>query len=84
MAEHNNTDFVMKGASGRLVGIRGLEKFDSDLLDKPVDELVTGSVITCASHGTIVEIMWSMDANGIRHLPVIDGNDLASPNYSSG
>ena len=83
MAEHKIGAVAVKDAGGKLAGIiserdivRGLEKFGSDLIEKSVDELITTAVVTCGPHETLVEILWSMDANGIRHLPVIDGEDL--------
>ncbi len=83
MAEHKIGAVAVKDASGKLAGIiserdvvRGLDNFGPGLIDQPVDELVTTSVVTCGPHETLVEIVWSMDANGIRHLPVVDGENL--------
>ncbi len=83
MAEHNIGAVAVEDADGNLAGIiserdfvKGLQKFGADLLDRPLDELISTSVITCGPHETLVEIMWSMNANHIRHLPVVDGEDL--------
>ena len=83
MAEHNIGAVVVKDASGSLAGIiserdivQGLQKFGLDLFDKRADEVITEPVITCGPLDTMFEIFWSMDANGIRHLPVIDGEKL--------
>lgn len=83
LAEHKIGVVVVKDANGRLAGIIserdfmwGLEKFGPELMDKRVDELLTPAVITCAPDDNIVEIMWAMEANAIRHLPVVDGEEL--------
>lgn len=83
MAEQKIGAVAVTDENGKLTGIiserdvvRGLDKFGPDLTGRPVDDLVTTPVVTCGPHETLVEIMWSMDANGIRHLPVVDGENL--------
>ena len=83
LADRKIGALVVKDENEMLAGIiserdivKGLNDFGPDLMDKPVDELITSSVITCSPDDSLVEIMWSMDANGIRHLPVVDGQDL--------
>ena len=83
LADRKIGALVVKDENEMLAGIiserdivKGLNDFGPDLMAKPVDELITSSVITCSPDDSLVEIMWSMDANGIRHLPVVDGQDL--------
>ncbi len=45
-----------------------------DLLDRPVSEIMTETVVTCAPEDRIDQLMTMMTENRIRHLPVdIDG-----------
>ena len=46
------------------------------LLDLPVSELMTKSVVTCAPEDSIEKIMNIMTSRRIRHLPVKQGNRL--------
>ena len=54
--------------------VRGLQKSDTDLLDKPVRELMTGEVITCVPTDRAAGIMAVMVSKHLRHVPVlVDG-----------
>ena len=55
---------------------RGLDEFGSDLPDKRVDDLATKPIVACAPGDDVFELIWLMDTNRIRHLPVVDGDDL--------
>ena len=44
------------------------------LMDTAVAELCTARIISCSPHDSMVELMQLMETNGIRHLPVIDGD----------
>jgi len=70
-------------ANGKLFGIlserdivRGLGRFESGFLDESVDELLTKSVISCEPGDNVFELVWLMDTNGIRHLPVVEDGAL--------
>ena len=70
-------------ANGKLVGIlserdvvRGLGRFESGFLDESVDEFLTTPVISCEPGDNIFELVWLMDTNGIRHLPVVENQDI--------
>lgn len=83
LAVHKIGAVIALDASGKIAGIlserdvaRGLDQFDSELLDKRVDDLLTKSVITCAPDDNVFELVWLMDTNGIRHLPVVDDQNL--------
>ncbi len=83
LAVHKIGAVIALDASEKIAGIlserdvaRGLDQFDSELLDKRVDDLLTTSVITCAPDDNVFELVWLMDANGIRHLPVVDDQNL--------
>ena len=83
LAVHNIGMVLVLDTSGKIAGIlserdvaRGLDQFESELLDKRVDDLLTTSVITCAPDDNVFELVWLMDTNGIRHLPVVDDQNL--------
>lgn len=46
-------------------------------LDQPVGRIMTRNVITCTPDDSIESIMSLMTENRIRHLPVMEGSDLA-------
>lgn len=46
-------------------------------LDQPVSRIMTRNVITCSPDDSIESIMSLMTENRIRHLPVMEGSDLA-------
>lgn len=56
--------------------VRGLNTFGSDLLLKPVRELMTAEVITCAPDDRIETIAALMLSKHVRHLPVVLNDKL--------
>ena len=70
-------------ANGKLFGIlserdvvRGLGRYESGFLDEVVDEFITTPVISCEPGDNVFELVWLMDTNGIRHLPVVENQDI--------
>jgi len=68
---------------GRLTGIfserdvaRGLVDHGPGVVNLKVADLMTTEVISCQSDASISDAVQLMAANGIRHLPVLDGNDM--------
>lgn len=57
--------------------VAGLAAHGEDLLDRPVSELMTAEVVTCAPEDSIAEVMESMTEGRFRHLPVVSGGQLA-------
>jgi CBS domain-containing protein len=51
--------------------IRGLREFGSDLLSRPVQDLMTAKVITCSPGDRLESIAAVMISRHVRHLPVI-------------
>jgi len=47
-----------------------------DLLDRPVAELMTPAVTTCGPRATADELMAMMTDRRVRHIPVMDGDEL--------
>jgi CBS domain-containing protein len=69
---------------GGLVGIvserdvvRKLHELGVDLLSRPVSEIMTAQVITCTPTDSVDSLSVLMTTNRVRHVPVIDGGELA-------
>jgi CBS domain-containing protein len=69
---------------GGLVGIvserdvvRKLHELGVGLLDRPVSEIMTAKVITCTPADSVDSLSALMTTNRVRHVPVIDGGELA-------
>ena len=74
---------VVVGPAG-LVGIvserdvvRKLHELGVGLLDRPVSEIMTAQVITCTPADSVDSLTALMTTNRVRHVPVIDGGELA-------
>ncbi len=83
MMFHQIGALVVTDQSGKLIGIlserdlvRAISEFDGDLVDRSVSDVMTRSVITCAHFDGIVEVLFLMSSNEIRHIPVIEGEEL--------
>ena len=70
-------------AAGELTGIiserdvvRGVATEGSDVLNRPVEQLMTREVKTCTPDDAIVELMAIMTNSRIRHLPVVADGEL--------
>ena len=53
--------------------VRGLQKAEAGLLDKPVRELMTEEVVTCVATDRAAGIMAMMVSKHLRHVPVVEG-----------
>lgn len=80
--EHIGALMVMDDA-GALAGIlserdvvRALPDYGIDLLDLPVERLMTSPVETCGPTAHVDEIMQTMTARHFRHLPVLEDGKL--------
>ena len=68
---------------GALVGIvserdvvAALAEHGRGVLDRPVEEIMTRRVITCARSDHIDDLMARMTDGRMRHLPVLEGEEL--------
>ena len=68
---------------GALVGIvserdvvAALAEHGRDALDRPVEEIMTRRVITCTRADHIDDLMARMTEGRMRHLPVLEGDQL--------
>ena len=83
LAEHNIGAMVVVSEDG-LVGIvserdvvRKLHELGAELLRRPVSEIMTTFVATCAPGDSINSLSVLMTKNRVRHIPVVEGGRLA-------
>lgn len=83
LAEHRIGALVVV-EDGRTVGIvserdvvRRLHRTGAAVLELPVSELMTTEVISCRPADSVDEIGAAMTERRIRHMPVLDGGELA-------
>ena len=55
---------------------RGLDVHDADLPEKKVEDLMTRSVFTCTPEDAISNLMKLMTDKRIRHVPVVEDQEL--------
>ncbi len=74
---------VILGESGSVIGViserdlvRALARKGADALSMSVAECMTRAVVTARPTDTIEHAMNAMTDRRIRHLPVVDGNEL--------
>jgi CBS domain-containing protein len=83
LATHGIGAAVVVDDDGSLAGIvserdvvRGLARVGAAMLDEPVEAFMTPEVVTCARDTPIEDLMTVMTQHRIRHVPVVDGDDL--------
>lgn len=74
---------VVVGPDGGIVGILSerdvavaLPEHGVNIVGIAVREIMTEDVITCAADATLQQVLDIMTTNGIRHLPIVDGDRL--------
>jgi signal transduction histidine kinase len=83
IAQRNIGAMLVTDRDGALLGIvserdlvRCLHEAGGGVLDLPIGDLMTRSVITCAPETTIADALALMGAHRIRHLPVVRGKEV--------
>jgi CBS domain-containing protein len=83
LAEYNIGALVVTNADGAIVGIvserdivRALPTRGAEILAAEVSEIMTATVVTADPHTDVVDAMRSMTDKRMRHLPVLDGDQL--------
>jgi len=82
LAEHNVgalvvvADDAVAGVVSERDIVRRLGAEGADVLDRPIAEIMTTAVVTCASGDSIDGVAETMTARRIRHMPVVDGGRL--------
>lgn len=74
---------IVTDSKGRIAGVLserdivgGLTQFGKGVTDMPVRNLMTTLVATCTPTDSVKEIMQVMNDRRIRHLPVVDNDEL--------
>jgi CBS domain-containing protein len=82
LAEHNIGAAVVIGPGG-LAGVvserdvtRKLHEIGADLLHRPVSEIMSRSVVTCAPGDPVEVLAELMTHNRVRHIPVLEDGRL--------
>ncbi len=75
---------VVCGTGGKVIGViserdivRGIALHGKGALSMRVHELMTGAVVICTPQDSLKKLMEMMTAHRIRHLPVIDNDELS-------
>ena len=83
LAERRIGAMPVSSQGGALVGIvserdvvAALAEHGRNVLDRPVGEIMTRRVITCARSDHIDDLMARMTEGRMRHLPVLEGEEL--------
>ena len=83
MAERRIGAMPVSSSGGALVGIvserdivAALAESGRDVLDRPVEEIMTRRVITCTRSDHIDDLMARMTEGRMRHLPVLEDDRL--------
>jgi len=82
LAEHNVgalpvvDDGVLVGVVSERDIVRHLGEQGAAVLEQPVGEIMTGSVVTCSSRDSVDAVAETMTERRIRHMPVLDGDQL--------
>lgn len=84
MADRNIGAMVVVDSAGAIAGIvserdvvRKLLEHGPDLLDVPVERIMTGVVATCGMDASVDELSEMMTSNRVRHIPVLADGRLA-------
>ncbi|WP_417320220.1 CBS domain-containing protein [Emcibacter sp.] len=74
---------IVKEASGKMVGVISerdlviaIAKHGGDILGSRVSEFMTEGVYTCSLEDDVKTVMEKMTSRRIRHLPVVDGDNI--------
>jgi len=74
---------IICDAKGRLMGVvserdivSGITQYGKGLLEMPVRNIMTSPVLTCSPGDSVKKIMEVMTERRIRHLPVLEGEEL--------
>lgn len=56
--------------------VRAIWKFGDDLVDRPVSEIMTRSVVTCTPADNVLATLSTMNEWAIRHIPVVEAGGI--------
>ncbi len=74
---------VVTDDAGRLLGIiserdltKAIAQFTAGMFDRRVADVMTRTVVTCSPDDSVVEVLYLMNSNCIRHIPILDREAL--------
>ncbi len=83
LAKHKIGALMVRDGNGPIVGVlserdiaRGLAAHKAAALNKSIGDLMTPLSVTCTSMDTLDHIMDVMTSKRVRHIPVLDDDDL--------
>ena len=83
LTKHRIGALVVTDDDGRVAGIiserdltKAIGQYLTGLFDRHVSDVMTSTVVTCCSNDSIAEVLFLMQKNRVRHLPIVDGEDL--------
>ncbi len=69
-------DGALKGIVSERDVVRSIAESGSEVLNRPVSEIMTSNVISCKGSDTIHQIMEFMTSGRFRHMPVVEDGQL--------
>lgn len=72
---------VVTDTAGGMAGIlserdisKGIDRYGEEVVDKQVSALMTSKVVSCTADSSLIDVLALMNANNIRHIPVLEEN----------
>ncbi len=79
LTTHRIGALVVTDDAGRLLGIiserdltNAIAKFMAGIFERRVADVMTRAVVTCAPDNSVAEVLYLMNSNHIRHIPILD------------
>jgi CBS domain-containing protein len=83
LTTHRIGALVVTDDAGRLLGIvserdltKAIGQYLTGLFDRHVADVMSRAVVTCSPDDSVAEVLYLMNSNRIRHIPVLDREDL--------
>ncbi len=83
LTTHKIGVLVVTDDAGRLLGIiserdltKAIVQYLAGLIDRRVADVMTRTVVTCSPDDSVAEVLYLMNANRIRHIPILDRDAL--------
>ena len=83
LTTHRIGVLVVTDDAGRLSGIvserdltKAIGQYLTALFDRRVADVMTRAVVTCSPDDSVAEVLYLMNSNRIRHIPILDREDL--------
>ncbi len=80
---HRIGALVVTDDAGRLLGIiserdltKAIVQYLAGLIDRRVADVMTRTVVTCSPDDSVAEVLYLMNSNRIRHIPILDRDAL--------